>query len=86
MSVTVQLNLKTDFIVHLPYNLTLEDLKLEGGTEDVDLEDQLGWLYDNANSDEVLRITTAANILYNTLVPTPSYPSCLATAIVWERG
>lgn len=82
----VNLDLNTDFIFKLPYNLTLSEVKLEEDSEKYGLEHALGWLRLYVKEEELPRILTAALILYQTIVPTPPLAACLHTAIVWERG
>lgn len=80
----VHLNIQRDVIFHLPYDMTLADLRLEEGSENSDLQEELEWLSTNATPEELPRILQTALILHNVA----SYPiaDCLNTAIIWERG
>ena len=84
--IPVNLDQDRQFIFDLPYNLTLNKVRLEPGTEHADPITELEWLAYNADADELGRIMTSALILRKVIVPSPSWGSCLATAIIWERG
>jgi hypothetical protein len=70
--------------IQIPFSLTREELRLETGTENSILGNELHWLAQNATPEELPRILTSAVLLH----ADGGFPiaDCLHTAIVWERG
>ena len=82
--ILVPLDIQRHTVFELPYNHTIEHLRLEEGTENSRLEDELDWLMHNATEEELPRILTAALILHS--VAEFPIADCISTAIIWERG
>lgn len=71
--------------VTIPFNLTESELVQDPATSPTDdWHRELGWLRDNGNGDEVVRILTSA-VLLKAHTNDP-IGQCLHTAIIWERG
>jgi len=74
--------------VELPFQMTVDDLKLDPASLDHDrtdlLESRIQWLALYASGHEVERILRSAVVLHT--VTREHFGRCLDTAIIWERG
>lgn len=72
--------------ITIPFNMTEEELRLEPyhQTNRVSLKDELQWLVDNADEEELPHILTSAVCLHHHT--DDPIAKCLATAIIWTRG
>jgi hypothetical protein len=72
----------------IPYELNIDQLVLERGTERAHLGESLQWLVDETptNEEECARILLAAVETYYNSEGAYTLASCLETAMIWERG
>lgn len=70
--------------LHIPFDLGLEDVKLDPAAKNSILSNELEWLTNNATEEELPRILLSASILHE--ISGEHVADCLHTAIIWERG